>query len=108
MSTVEYPLPQVRGAAKVPRTPICAKLKSFFNSKANSFVQPFRRGQAWKVITAICQQVGLRSNFGTHSLRKTWGYYARMQGVNGDQKKTGAKQPMVDSLPFVPYSGFWE
>jgi len=24
--------------------------------------------------------VGLRGNFGTHSLRKTRGYYARMQG----------------------------
>jgi integrase len=54
----------------------------FFNSKANSFLQPIRRGQAWKVITNICQQVGLRGNFGTHSLRKTWGYHARMQGVD--------------------------
>ena len=54
----------------------------FFNSKANSFKQPIRRGQAWKVITSICQQVGLRGNFGTHSLRKTWGYHARMQGVD--------------------------
>ena len=54
----------------------------FFNSKANGFKQPIRRGQAWKVITTICQQVGLRGNFGTHSLRKTWGYHARMQGVD--------------------------
>jgi integrase len=54
----------------------------FFNSKAGDFSQPIRRGQAWKVITTICQQVGLRGNFGTHSLRKTWGYYARMQGVD--------------------------
>jgi integrase len=54
----------------------------FFNTKFNSFGQPIRRGQAWKVITTICQQVGLRGNFGTHSLRKTWGYHARMQGVD--------------------------
>ena len=54
----------------------------FFNSKANNFKQPIRRGQAWKVITTICQQVGLHGNFGTHSLRKTWGYHARMQGVD--------------------------
>lgn len=54
----------------------------FFNSKANDFNKPIRRGQAWKVITTICQQVGLRGNFGTHSLRKTWGYHARMQGVD--------------------------
>jgi len=54
----------------------------FFNTKANSFRHPIRRGQAWKVITTICQQVGLHGNFGTHSLRKTWGYHARMQGVD--------------------------
>jgi integrase len=54
----------------------------FFNTKANSYMRPIRRGQAWKVITTICQQVGLRGNFGTHSLRKTWGYHARIQGVD--------------------------
>jgi integrase len=54
----------------------------FFNSKANDFNQPIRLGQAWKVITSICQQVGLRGNFGTHSLPKTLGYHARMQGVD--------------------------
>lgn len=54
----------------------------FFNSKVNDFNQPIRRGQAWKVITSICGQVGLGGNFGTHSLRKTWGYHARMQGVD--------------------------
>lgn len=54
----------------------------FFNQKDNGFMKPIRRGQAWKIITTICQQVGLRGNFGTHSLRKTWGYHARMQGVD--------------------------
>ena len=54
----------------------------FFNTKANNFMQPIKRGQAWKFITSICVEVGLRGNFGTHSLRKTWGYHARMQGVD--------------------------
>ena len=54
----------------------------FFNTKVNGFMKPIRRGQAWKIITAICHQVGLSGNFGTHSLRKTWGYHARMQGVD--------------------------
>jgi integrase len=54
----------------------------FFNTKAIGFMQPIRRGQAWKIIMTICQQVSLRGNFGTHSLRKTWGYHARMQGVD--------------------------
>jgi integrase len=54
----------------------------FFNTKNGSFIQPIRRGQAWKIISTICKQVGLHGNFGTHSLRKTWGYHARMSGVD--------------------------
>ena len=54
----------------------------FFNTKSNNFSNPIKRGQAWKLITSICQQVGLRGNYGTHSLRKTWGYHARLQGVD--------------------------
>jgi integrase len=54
----------------------------FFSTKDNHFKKPIKRGQAWKTITTICHQVGLRGNFGTHSLRKTWGYHARMQGVD--------------------------
>ena len=54
----------------------------FFNTKTNDFAVPIKRGQAWKFIVSICRQVGLRGNYGTHSLRKTWGYHARMQGVD--------------------------
>lgn len=56
----------------------------FFNSKAKDYSQPIKRGQAWKSITSICLDVSLSGNFGTHSLRKTWGYHARMQGVDLD------------------------
>jgi integrase len=51
----------------------------FFNPKTN---QAIKRGQAWKVFTNICADVGLLGNYGTHSLRKTWGFHARMQGVD--------------------------
>ena len=54
----------------------------FFNSKTNNYSLPIKRGQAWKLITSICYDVGLSGNFGTHSLRKTWGYHARMSGVD--------------------------
>ena len=54
----------------------------FFNPKTNDYSHPIRRGQSWKFITTICREVGLIGNFGTHSLRKTWGYHARMQGVD--------------------------
>lgn len=51
----------------------------FFNPKTK---QHIKRGLAWKFITTICKEVGLQGNYGTHSLRKTWGYHARMQGVD--------------------------
>ena len=54
----------------------------FFSTEDHHFREPIKRGQAWKIVTGICHQVGLRGNFGTHSLRKTWGYHARMQGVD--------------------------
>jgi len=54
----------------------------FFNPKTNDYSHPIKRGQSWKFITSICREVGMRGNFGTHSLRKTWGYHARMSGVD--------------------------
>ena len=54
----------------------------FFNSKTNNFREPIKRGQAWKLIASVCADIGLRGNFGTHNLRKTWGYHARMNGVD--------------------------
>jgi site-specific recombinase XerD len=53
-----------------------------FNSQARGYTEPIKRGQAWKLISTICQEVGLQGNYGTHSLRKTWGYHARMNGVD--------------------------
>jgi integrase len=54
----------------------------FFNTQINDFSVRIKRGQAWKFIVSVCREVGLRGNHGTHSLRKTWGYHARMQGVD--------------------------
>ena len=54
----------------------------FFSTSTLDFASPIKRGQAWKFITSICGQVGMKGNYGTHSLRKTWGYHARMQGVD--------------------------
>jgi len=51
----------------------------FFNPRTRESI---KRGQAWKFITTICEEVGLLGNYGTHNLRKTWGYHARMQGVD--------------------------
>jgi len=54
----------------------------FFNTKSKNYCESIKRGQAWTFISTICNEVGLRDNFGTHSLRKTWGYHARLQSVD--------------------------
>ena len=54
----------------------------FFSSKCEDYSHSIKRGQAWKLVTSICQDVGLSGEFGTHSLRKTWGYHACMSGVD--------------------------
>ena len=54
----------------------------FFSTQSATYASPIKRGQAWKFITGICRDVGLTGNYGTHTLRKTWGYQARMQGVD--------------------------
>ena len=55
---------------------------AFFNVKTNDYHHPISRKQVWKVITKLCHEVGLQGNYGTHTLRKTWGYHARRQGVD--------------------------
>lgn len=53
----------------------------FFSTKTKNYSKPITREQAWHIVTNICKAVGLKGNYGTHSLRKTWGYHARMSGV---------------------------
>jgi site-specific recombinase XerD len=54
----------------------------FFNTRSNDYTHPITRQQVWSFISEICRDVGLAGNYGTHSLRKTWGYHARMNGVD--------------------------
>lgn len=42
---------------------------------------PICRTQAYRLIKKWCAEVGLTGNYGTHSLRKTWAYWARKQGT---------------------------
>ncbi len=60
-----------------PKTPL------FFSSKRSGpdYTRPLTRIQAWRLISEMCQSVGLVGNYGTHTLRKTWGYHARQNGV---------------------------
>jgi integrase len=42
----------------------------FFNSKRPGFAIPLGRGQAHQFMKAICAEVGLTGNYGTHTLRR--------------------------------------
>ena len=55
----------------------------FFSSKRSgpNYIKPITRVQAWRVMAEMCKAVGLAGNYGTHTLRKTWGYHARQSGV---------------------------
>lgn len=50
-----------------------------FKSKRGE--HPIDRIQAYRVINKAARQVGLDYHIGTHTLRKTFGYHARKQGV---------------------------
>lgn len=44
--------------------------------------KPITRQRAWQVINEVAQSVGIKDEIGTHTLRKTFGYHARMKGVS--------------------------
>lgn len=60
--------------------------------------RPLDRVRAWGLIQKWTSEVGLNGErYGTHSLRKTWGYQARKQGVSIEKisEKLGHKSVIV-------------
>jgi integrase len=55
----------------------------FFSTRKadHNYTCPFTRERAWQLVSEMCHTVGLIGNYGTHTLRKTWGYHARKNGV---------------------------
>lgn len=41
---------------------------------------PLQRTQAWKILNRAAQEVGIKEPVGTHTLRKTFGYWAYREG----------------------------
>lgn len=44
--------------------------------------EPLSRSQAFRILKNAAQAVGIKENIGTHSMRKTWGYWAYKQGYS--------------------------
>ena len=44
-------------------------------------IKSINRGMAWILINERCEWVGLKGNYGGHTLRKTWWYQARMKWI---------------------------
>lgn len=55
----------------------------FFSARrfAPVYTRHLSREHTERLISEVCQDVGLPGNYGTHTLRKTWGYHARLAGV---------------------------
>ena len=55
----------------------------FFSTKHadHDYTRPLTRERAWQLVSQMCRAAGLSGNYGTHTLRKTWGYHARKSGV---------------------------
>lgn len=44
--------------------------------------KPLKRKQAYNIINKAARECGIEDNIGTHTLRKTFGYHARMAGAD--------------------------
>ncbi len=54
----------------------------FFHKKRfPSGSEQIGRKTSWLLLSNLCESVGLKWNFWNHTLRKTWGYQARIQGI---------------------------
>ncbi len=53
----------------------------FAKKKFPNGIEAIKRGMSWIILSKLCEAVGLKGNFGNHTLRKTWGYQARIQGI---------------------------
>lgn len=55
----------------------------FFSERAKPMgSKSIDRTMAWRLVSQMCADAGLNGNYGTHTLRKTWGYQARMNGID--------------------------
>ncbi len=69
-------------AAKYPEVSRNSENFVFFQKKTFPLgSESIGRKTSWLLMSKLCEEVGLKGNFGNHTLRKTWGYQARMNNV---------------------------
>ena len=54
----------------------------FLSKKGKKGKQTIGRQQAYRIINKIVRMVGLKEGYGTHTLRKTFGYHAYQSGID--------------------------
>ncbi|OIP54247.1 hypothetical protein AUK10_01270 [Candidatus Gracilibacteria bacterium CG2_30_37_12] len=69
-------------AEKYPHIVENAENYVFFRKKSFPLgSKPIGRKMAWLFLSGICKDVGLKGSYGTHTLRKTFGWMARTNNV---------------------------
>jgi len=53
-----------------------------FTNEKSKENKPITRIRAYQLINAWCRKVGIKHKVGGHTLRKTFGYHLRMQGIS--------------------------
>lgn len=82
---------------RFPITPNLSKaigeyIKEYPNKKQDDYLftsrkginRPISRQYACSMLNHACDMVGVKDRFGTHGMRKTWGYFAFQKGISLD------------------------
>ncbi|MBA7585694.1 Tyrosine recombinase XerC [subsurface metagenome] len=56
-----------------------------FTNEKSKKNKPLTRVRAYQLINEWCREVGIKHKVGGHTLRKTFGYHLRMQGISIEQ-----------------------
>ena len=64
-----------------PQNYIFFRQKRFDSKTETIWTNHISPNMAWRLVSEWCSNIGLKGNYGTHTMRKTRGYQARMKGV---------------------------
>ena len=67
------------------RTGIFDLDRYLFTNEKSKKNKPLTRVRAYQLINSWCREVGIKHKVGGHTLRKTFGYHLRMQGISIEQ-----------------------